>query len=60
MAFTMPGFAHVSNRELAQIMTFIRNGWGNRASAVSADDIARMRRVVADKPVHYLPEESAQ
>lgn len=60
MAFTMPGFAHVSNRELAQIMTFIRNGWGNCASAVSADDIARMRRVVADKPVHYLPEESAQ
>ncbi len=60
MAFTMPGFANLSNRELAQIMTFIRNGWGNRASAVSADDIARMRRVVADKPVHYLPEEAAQ
>ena len=60
MAFTMPGFANVSNDELAGILTFIRNGWGNHASAVSADDIARMRRVVAEKPVHYLPAEAAR
>lgn len=60
MAFTMPGFAHIPNAELADIMTFIRNSWGNHASAVSADDIARMRRVVAHKPQHYVPQEAAK
>lgn len=60
MAFTMPGFAHLPNRELAEILTFIRNGWGNHASEVTVHDIARMRRVVAHKPEHYVPAEAAQ
>ena len=40
--------------------TFIRSSWGNQASAVSEVDVARMRRVVRDKPVHYVPQEAAQ
>lgn len=56
MAFTMPGFAHLSNADLAELMTFIRNGWGNHASAVTEADIARMRKEIAHKPVHYAPE----
>jgi len=60
MAFSMPGFANVSNKELADVLSFIRNSWGNHASTVSADDIARMRRVVADKPVHYVPVEESK
>jgi mono/diheme cytochrome c family protein len=56
MAFTMPGFAHLSNADLAELMTFIRNGWGNHASAVTEPDIARMRKEIAHKPVHYAPE----
>ena len=56
MAFTMPGFAHLSNADLAELMTFIRNSWGNHASAVSEADIARMRKEIAHKPVHYAPE----
>lgn len=60
MAFTMPGFAQLPNRELADILSFIRNSWGNHASEVTATDIARMRRVIEHKPVHYVPEEAAQ
>lgn len=60
MAFTMPGFAHVSNRELADILTFIRNGWGNHGSEVTPTDVARMRRVLAHKPAHYVPAEVEQ
>jgi mono/diheme cytochrome c family protein len=52
----MPGFAHLSNADLAELMTFIRNSWGNHASAVSEADIARMRKEIAHKPVHYAPE----
>ncbi len=55
----MPGFEHLPNAQLAQILTFIRSSWGNQASAVSEADIARMRRVVRDKPVHVVPQEVA-
>lgn len=60
MAFSMPGFEQLPNAQLAQILTFIRSSWGNQASAVSEVDVARMRRVVRDKPVHYVPQEAAQ
>lgn len=60
MSFAMPGYAHVSNQELAEIITFIRNAWGNRGSEVKASDIARMRRVIADKPQHHVPGNIAQ
>lgn len=56
MAFTMPGFGHLPNDQLAEIMTFIRNAWGNHASEVTPQDIARMRREIAHKPVHFAPE----
>ena len=59
MAFSMPGFEHLPNAQLAQILSFIRSSWGNQASAVREVDVARMRRVVRDKPVHYVPQEAA-
>lgn len=56
MAFTMPGFAHLKNDQVAELLTFIRNSWGNHASTVAPADVARMRREIAHKPVHYAPE----
>lgn len=56
MAFVMPGFKHLPNAEVAELLNFIRNGWGNRGSTISASDVGRMRRLVDDKPRHYLPE----
>ena len=56
MAFVMPGFDQLRNREVAEILTFIRNGWGNHGTEISESDVARMRRLVAHKPVHYVPE----
>ncbi len=55
MAFTMPGFYHLSNQDLADVLNFIRSGWGNHGSEISTRDIARMRRVVDHAPEHYLP-----
>ncbi|WMJ68726.1 cytochrome c [Stenotrophomonas sp. 24(2023)] len=57
MAFSMPGFAHLRNEELARILTFIRNSWGNHASPVSKEEVARMRAVVRDRPAPVLPVE---
>jgi alcohol dehydrogenase (quinone), cytochrome c subunit len=43
-ALGMPGFAwRLSNEEVAQLLTFIRNSWGNKATAVSAGDVGKVR-----------------
>jgi mono/diheme cytochrome c family protein len=45
----MPGFGwRLSNQEVAQLLTFIRTGWGNRAPSVSANDVARVRAALND------------
>jgi len=46
-ALGMPGFGwRLSNDEAAQLLTFIRNSWGNQASSVSAGDVGRVRAVL--------------
>jgi mono/diheme cytochrome c family protein len=43
-ALGMPGFGwRLSNDEVAQLLTFIRTGWGNQAASVSAAEVARIR-----------------
>ena len=56
MVFKMPGFAHLTNKEIADILNFIRNGWGNHGSHIKESEIARMRHLIEHKPVHYVPE----
>lgn len=56
MAFAMPGFAHLTNADLAELITFIRNSWGNHASEVTEGDVTRMRHELAGKPTHFAPE----
>jgi mono/diheme cytochrome c family protein len=41
----MPAFAwRLSDEDTAQVLTFIRSSWGNRATAVAADQVAGIRR----------------
>jgi mono/diheme cytochrome c family protein len=43
----MPGFAwRLSDEETAQVVTFVRQGWGNHASEVSASDVAKVRKAI--------------
>jgi mono/diheme cytochrome c family protein len=43
-ALGMPGFAwRMSDDEVAQLLTFIRNSWGNKAPAVTADQVKQLR-----------------
>lgn len=56
MAFVMPGFDQLDNREVARILNFVRNEWGNRGSQVKPSDVARMRRLIDHKPMNHVPE----
>lgn len=52
MAFTMPAFNHLSDRDLAEVINFIRNSWTNQAPEVRAVDIAKIRHFVSGKAPH--------
>jgi mono/diheme cytochrome c family protein len=42
--YRMPQFRQqYSDQEIADVVTFIRNGWGNRAPAVTAAEVAKLR-----------------
>jgi len=43
----MPGFAwRLSDEETAQLATFVRQSWGNKASATSSSDVAKVRKAL--------------
>ena len=39
----MPPMSQLNDDELANILTFVRNSWGNNGEAVSADEVRQMR-----------------
>jgi mono/diheme cytochrome c family protein len=41
--FSMPSFATLTDDEIADAATYIRNSWGNSASPVAAGDVKRLR-----------------
>lgn len=47
----MPAFDwKLSDSNIADVMTYIRNSWGNAASPVSADDVSKARAASGAKP----------
>jgi mono/diheme cytochrome c family protein len=41
----MPGFAwRLSDDETAQLVTFVRQSWGNHAPAATASEVAKVRK----------------
>ncbi len=44
-AYRMPQFRlQYSDQEIADVVTFIRNGWGNQAPVVTAAEVAKLRK----------------
>lgn len=41
--YTMPGFARLSDQEIAEILSFVRNRWGNQGSAISPEQVKKLR-----------------
>lgn len=46
MPYSMPAFATLSDDEIADVATYIRNAWGNRAPAVAAAEVKALRHTV--------------
>lgn len=42
--------AALSDSDLASVLTYIRSSWGNKAEAVTADDVAKVRAIVSKSP----------
>lgn len=45
----MPPWRQFSDQELAAVLTYVRSSWGNAASPVTADDVARERATTAGR-----------
>ncbi len=43
MPFAMPEFTKMDNREVAEVVSFIRTAWGNDAGPVTVDQVAKVR-----------------
>ena len=42
--FTMPDFTwRLDDQQVADVANFIRNGWGNKAAPVTADQVRKIR-----------------
>lgn len=41
--FAMPSFAELSNKEIAEILSFVRGSWGNKAAAIDEASVKEMR-----------------
>ncbi len=42
--------AALSDSDLASVLTYVRNSWGNKADAVTADDVKQVRANVSKSP----------
>ena len=46
---TMPSFSFLSDNDAALVLTYIRNNFGNKATAVSARDVENVRKTLPAK-----------
>jgi mono/diheme cytochrome c family protein len=57
VAGVMPGHAFLSDDDIAAILTYIRQSWGNDSAPIAADDVRRVREETADRRDIWSPEE---
>ena len=53
---TMPGLAdnpRISDQDLADIATYIRNAWSNKTNEVSADEVKKVRKLTEQQKTPY-------
>ncbi|HYH57363.1 MAG TPA: cytochrome c, partial [Anseongella sp.] len=56
----MPGIGNndaLSDEDIAQILSFVRNAWNNDAGIVTAADVARVRQQLKDRRGAFTAEE---
>lgn len=53
----MPGHRYLSDDDVAAIVTYIRQSWGNDAPPVSPGDVARIRQEAGNRQATWSPDE---
>jgi len=54
----MTAFGSILNdEELAAVLTYVRNSWGNKASAVKPETVKAVRKATKDRTIFWKPEE---
>jgi len=53
----MPYGMMLKDDQIASVLTYVRNSFGNTASVVKAEDVARVREEIKDKKGFYSPQE---
>lgn len=53
----MPAVAGVSDAEIADVVTFVRNSWGNTAAVVSEEEVKAIKAKYADRKTPWTAEE---
>lgn len=48
--YSMPSFAALSDSEIADLATYVRNAWGNRGSSVSTSQVRDLRQAITSEP----------
>lgn len=49
--------ALLDDKEMAAVLTYVRNTWGNEASVVSAEEVRKVRDATKSRQIFYKPEE---
>ena len=47
----------LNDRDMADVLTFVRNTWGNKASPIDAKTVARVRAESSDRTTFWKPED---
>ena len=47
----------LNDEELAAVLTYVRNAFGNEASIIKPEEVAKVRAEISDKEGFYTPEE---
>lgn len=53
----MTAFGMLSDKQVADVLTYVRNSFGNKASAIHADEVARVREATKGQNGFYLMEQ---
>jgi mono/diheme cytochrome c family protein len=49
--------AMFNDKEVAAVLTYVRNSWGNAASDVTEEEVNVIREATKDRKIFYKPEE---
>ena len=56
--YTMPAFSRLADQELAEILSFMRESWGNNAGPINAGDVKKLRGQLDPKVTDSSPFET--